>query len=106
MMSPVIGISVGAPPCGPHQDVRCRRGDFVKITLVPTTQEIQITGETIRLGQLLKLSGIAESGGDSKALLAVAGVRVNGVAETRRGRQLHDGDLVEARGERARVVAG
>ena len=73
--------------------------------LVPTTQEIQITGETIRLGQLLKLSGIAESGGDSKALLAVAGVRVNGVAETRRGRQLHDGDLVEARGERARVVA-
>jgi ribosome-associated protein len=71
-----------------------------------TTQEIQITGETIRLGQLLKLSGIAESGGDGKALLFAQGVLVNGVPETRRGRQLHDGDLVEARGERARVVAG
>ena len=69
-------------------------------------RDIPIRDETIRLGQLLKLSGIAESGGDSKALLALAGVRVNGVAETRRGRQLHDGDLVEARGERARVVAG
>jgi ribosome-associated protein len=71
---------------------------------VATTHDIQINGQTIRLGQLLKLSGLAESGGASKALLA-AGVRVNGVAETRRGRQLRDGDVVEARGEIARVVA-
>ena len=69
-------------------------------------QEVQITGTTIRLGQLLKLSGIAESGGDGKALLLAEGVRVNGVQETRRGRQLHDGDLVEARGEGVRVLAG
>ena len=66
--------------------------------------EIQIRGETIRLGQLLKLSGIAESGGASKALL-LDGVRVNGVPEARRGRQLHPGDVVEAGGESARVVA-
>jgi ribosome-associated protein len=72
---------------------------------VVTIQEVRISGETIRLGQLLKLSGIAESGGDSKALLFAEVVRVNGVPETRRGRQLHDGDLVEARGEAARVAA-
>jgi ribosome-associated protein len=71
---------------------------------VAAIHEIQIRGETIRLGQLLKLSGIAESGGASKALL-IDGVRVNGVTETRRGRQLHPGDVVEARGETARVVA-
>ncbi|MGD1051433.1 MAG: RNA-binding S4 domain-containing protein [Solirubrobacteraceae bacterium] len=71
-----------------------------------TIQELRISGETIRLGQLLKLSGIAESGGDGKALLLAEGVRVNGVQETRRGRQLHDGDLVEARGEGVRVLAG
>jgi ribosome-associated protein len=76
-----------------RQDHRVRR-----------VQEIAIDGDTIRLGQLLKLSGIADSGGASKQLLA-AGVRVNGAAETRRGRQLHDGDLVEAAGESARVVA-
>ncbi len=70
-----------------------------------TIQEVQITGETIRLGQLLKLSGIAHSGGETKALLA-DGVRVNGVPELRRGRQLREGDLVEARGEAARVVGG
>ncbi len=74
--------------------------------MVVTIQEVRISGETIRLGQLLKLSGIAESGGDSKALLLTEGVRVNGVPETRRGRQLLHGDLVEARGAGARVVAG
>src|ERR1700689_4101955 len=72
--------------------------------LVRRVQEVAIDGDTIRLGQLLKLTGIADSGGASKQLLA-AGVRVNGAAETRRGRQLHDGGLVEAAGEIARVVA-
>jgi ribosome-associated protein len=72
---------------------------------VARIQEVQIAGETIRLGQLLKLAGIAESGGDGKALLAEQAVRVNGQPELRRGRQLRDGDLVEARGESARVVA-
>ena len=79
-------------------------GRAVKITSVAAINEIQIRGETIRLGQLLKLSGIAESGGATKALL-VDSVRVNGVPETRRGRQLHPGDVVEARGETARVAA-
>lgn len=65
-------------------------------------REIAIRGDTIRLGQLLKLAGIAGSGGETKALLA-DGVRVNGVAETRRGRQLHPGDVVEARGEAVTV---
>jgi ribosome-associated protein len=71
---------------------------------VESIEEIQISGQTIRLGQLLKLSGLAESGGASKQLLA-AGVRVNGVAETRRGRQLRDGDLVETAAATTRVVA-
>jgi ribosome-associated protein len=70
---------------------------------VAIIHEVPISGETIRL-ELLKLSGLAESGGASKALLA-DGVRVNGVAETRRGRQLRAGDVVEALGETARVVA-
>jgi ribosome-associated protein len=52
----------------------------------------------------LKLAGLTQSGGEGKQLLA-AGVLVNGVAETRRGRQLHDGDVVEARGVTARVLA-
>jgi ribosome-associated protein len=71
---------------------------------VEPIQEIQISGQTIRLGQLLKLSGLVQSGGESKQLLA-DGVLVNGIVETRRGRQLHDGDLVQAGGLTARVAA-
>jgi ribosome-associated protein len=67
-------------------------------------QEIEIRGDTIRLGQLLKLSGIAGSGAEAKALLLESGVTVNGEPETRRGRQLHRGDVVAAVGETVRVA--
>ncbi|MFM8828460.1 MAG: RNA-binding S4 domain-containing protein [Actinomycetota bacterium] len=67
-------------------------------------REIQITGDMIRLGQLLKLAGLASGGGDVKALLA-EGVVVNGEPEHRRGRQLHDGDVVDAAGDQLRVTA-
>ncbi len=58
-------------------------------------QAIPIRGEMIRLGQLLKLGGVVESGAAGKDLLADGEVLVNGAVETRRGRQLHDGDVVE-----------
>jgi ribosome-associated protein len=57
-------------------------------------EEVPISGETIRLGQLLKLAGVAQSGSEAKALLASESVSVNGERETRRGRQLHPGDTV------------
>lgn len=57
-------------------------------------REIQIRGDMIRLGQLLKVSTLADSGAEAKALLQENGVTVNGEPETRRGRQLHRGDTV------------
>ena len=48
----------------------------------------------IRLGQLLKASGMVDTGGEAKMLLADEQVTVNGEVETRRGRQLHPGDVV------------
>ena len=56
--------------------------------------EIPITGDMIRLGQLLKLAGAVDSGADVRPLLADGVVTVNGEVETRRGRQLHRGDIV------------
>lgn len=58
-------------------------------------QEVRIAGCMIRLGQLLKLGGVVDSGADVKELLGASDVLVNGARETRRGRQLHDGDVVE-----------
>jgi ribosome-associated protein len=67
-------------------------------------REIEIRGHTIRLGQLLKLAGMADSGADAKALLADGAVTVNGEHEERRGRQLHPGDVVAAAGETVRIA--
>ncbi len=68
-------------------------------------QEIPIRGETIRLGQLLKLAGIVDSGSEVKALLAAEAALVNGVPETRRGRQLSVGDSVHIAQQELRVAA-
>ncbi len=67
-------------------------------------RDIAIRDEVIRLGQLLKLAGLAGGGGKAKAIIA-DGVTVNGEPESRRGRQLRHGDVVSAAGEELRVVA-
>jgi ribosome-associated protein len=67
-------------------------------------RDVQIRDEVIRLGQLLKLAGLADSGAEAKELLTGGVVRVNGEPEERRGRQLRDGDVVTHAGEDIRVV--
>lgn len=57
-------------------------------------REVPIRSETIRLGQLLKLVGVIDSGSEAKTFLAVEPVWVNEEREQRRGRQLRAGDSV------------
>jgi ribosome-associated protein len=68
-------------------------------------QDVPVREEGIRLGQFLKLAGLAESGAHAKDLLAADAVSVNDEAEQRRGRQLRTGDVVTVGVQRARVVA-
>jgi len=68
-------------------------------------RDVPIRGDMIRLGQLLKLAGKIDAGGEAAAYLASAAVTVNGEPESRRGRQLHPGDEVVAGGETLRLVA-
>jgi ribosome-associated protein len=68
------------------------------------TRDVEIRGDTIRLGQALKLSGLAGSGGEARALVEAGGVTVNGEVDRRRGRQLHPGDVVAVEGEKVRIV--
>jgi ribosome-associated protein len=67
-------------------------------------RDVAIAEDMIRLGQLLKLAGVAGSGADARELVQEGAVRVNGELETRRGRQLRRGDVVDAGGERVRVA--
>ncbi|MCW2603905.1 MAG: RNA-binding protein [Pseudonocardiales bacterium] len=69
-----------------------------------SARDIQIRDDMVRLGQLLKLADLVDSGSDVKDLLASGTVQVNGEAETRRGRQLHRGDVVEVGAEQLTIV--
>ncbi len=61
----------------------------------PDSDLVPITGDMIRLGQFLKFAGFAESGAAAGDLIHGGDVRVDGQVETRRGRQLAKGMLVE-----------
>jgi len=59
--------------------------------------------EPIRLDQFLKLQGVTQSGGEAKHLIQGGAVKVNGETETRRGRKLQSGDIVEVSGHQLLV---
>ena len=56
---------------------------------------VRIKDEFIKLGQLLKLAGLVESGVDAKFVIQDGLVKVNGEVDTRRGRKIVSGDIVE-----------
>ena len=66
-------------------------------------RDVELRGEMIRLGQLLKVAGFIDSGAEAKGLLAEGRVTVNGEAEARRGRQLHRGDVITVGEESVRL---
>jgi ribosome-associated protein len=67
-------------------------------------RDVPIRDDTIRLGQALKLAGLAGSGGEARALIEDGAVRVNGEVETRRGRQLWRVDVVALGSEEVRIA--
>jgi ribosome-associated protein len=71
-----------------------------------TPTDFVLRGEHITLDALLKATGLASSGGEAKVLIAEGSVRVNGEVDTRRGRKLRAGDLVQLGAGQVRVVAG
>ena len=66
-------------------------------------KEVEISKEPIELFKLLKFEGMAESGGEAKAVIAEGQVQVNGKVETRKRKQIVSGDVVEFRDEKIRV---
>ena len=60
--------------------------------------------EYITLGQLLKAMGLVYDGVEAKIRIQSGEARVNGEVDTRRGRKLYDGDVVEFAGSEIAVV--
>ena len=64
---------------------------------------IKIRDEYIKLGQVLKLAGLVESGVDAKIEIQEGFVKVNGEVELQRGKKIYAGDVIEFDGQQVRV---
>ena len=66
---------------------------------------IQLKGEYVRLCDLLKLAGLADSGGRGKQMVAEGGVTVDGRPESRKTAKIRAGQTVECLGSKIAVIA-
>ena len=67
------------------------------------TIKLREQDEFIKLGQALKAAGLVESGVEAKDVILDGLVSVNGEVDTRRGKKLYDGDIVEYDGEQIKI---
>ena len=66
-------------------------------------EEFKLRDEFIRLGQLLKAAGLVDSGVTAKIVIVNGEVKVNGETDTRRGKKLVAGDIVEFNGNQIKI---
>ena len=64
---------------------------------------VEINTEFIKLDQLLKWANFTASGVESKMFILNGEVKVNGEVETRRGKKIYDGYIMEFNGEKIKV---
>lgn len=70
------------------------------------TLDFPIRGEFITLDRLLKATGVADSGGAAKQLVAEGRVQVDGRDELRKTAKIRPGQVVALTGLRISVQAG
>ena len=58
-------------------------------------RQVELRTEFIKLGSLLKLAGLAGTGGEAKNLIQSGQISVNGEVCTERGRKIRPGDHIE-----------
>lgn len=68
------------------------------------TQEFTLRGEYVALCDLLKLTGIADSGGQGKLIIANGEVRVDGKPESRKTAKIRAGQTVTCLGQTVRIL--
>ena len=66
-------------------------------------ENIKLRDDFIKLGQALKVAGFVESGVEAKFAVQDGLVKVNGSIETRRGKKLINGDIVEFDGNKIKI---
>ncbi len=67
--------------------------------------DLALRGDYIELDKLLKATGLADSGGQARALITAGEVTVDGQVELRKTAKMRAGQVVEFAGQRVRVRA-
>ena len=79
--------------------------DHKETSLSLETREFRLRDDHVRLCDLLKLAGVADSGGRGKQLVTAGAVTVDGQAESRKTAKIRAGQQVDCEGVRIRVRA-
>ena len=64
---------------------------------------IKIRDDFIKLGQIMKLAGLVQSGVEAKIEIQEGFVKVNGEVELQRGKKIYPGDVIEFNGQQIKV---
>ena len=88
----------------PHERLQTKSAPLKSGSRSTDMRELKISQEPIELYKLLKLDNRVQSGGEAKTVISDGLVRVNGQVETRKGRKIFSGDVVEFANETVRVV--
>ena len=67
-------------------------------------EEFKLKDEFIKLGQLLKATGLVESGVEAKIVIQDGEVKLNSAVETQRGKKVVAGDVVSFDGKQIKVL--
>ncbi len=65
-----------------------------------------LKSEYIELVKLIKLLGLAETGGHAKNMIEAGEVKLNGLTEYRKRAKLRNGDLVDVAGVQIKIEEG
>ena len=99
-----FAAALGLRPTGQVELAGGEVADGYAAELDAPARELVVREGGLRLGQLLKLAGLADTGSDARELLSAGQVEVNGEVEQRRGRQIADGDVIAVDEQSVRVV--
>ena len=64
---------------------------------------IKIRDDFIKLGQIMKLAGLVQSGVEAQIEIQEGFVKVNGEVELQRGKKIYPGDVIEFDGQQIKV---
>ncbi|MDF2883842.1 MAG: domain protein YaaA [Clostridiaceae bacterium] len=67
-------------------------------------KEVKINTDIIKLDSFLKWSGAVSLGSEAKVYILNGEVKVNGETETRRGKKLSKGDIIEFQDEQYKII--